>query len=474
MIKPMGVGRSGRPGLSGRFRWPGWPGWSGWHSLAQRSPVLRSILTLVSGTAASQGITLVLQIFIARVYSDVHKGLFGVYGSITGFVITFAALRFDVTIILPDDDRSARVLQRLATRCVLVTSLLTSAVCVAGARILRDHYHHSGALMWWLMGAGVTVFFVSQITTLQYWLTRQGRFGDIAKNRVLQSAAVPVCQLVMGLALHGGLPAIIIGTIAGQLVALLALHMRTPELREPLGDDAPSMRAMIHRYRKMPLLNGPNAVVDSVRNNGINLLIGAVSVAALGQFQLAWNIMQVPVALIAGSVALVFLKKLSDTEPGAMLPLVRAVLLRTCLAAIVPFAVLYLLAPWLFPFVFGATWHDAGYYARALTPWLFMNVLTSPIANIFVVTERQSQLLAFAVAYCVVPLTWLGLSRLDMMPTIIVLGWLMAGMLAVQLVMALAVARDYDRGNRGTSTPVGPAAPAESAPPSPEAGEEPR
>ena len=61
-----------------------------------------------------------------------------------------------------------------------------------------------------------------------------------------------------------------------------------------------------------------------------------------------------------------------------------------------------------------------------------------------------------------------------MMPTIIVLGWLMAGMLAVQLVMALAVARDYDRGNRGTSTPVGPAAPAESAPPSPEAGEEPR
>ena len=72
-------------------------------------------------------------------------------------------------------------------------------------------------------------------------------------------------------------------------------------------------------------------------------------------------------------MALVFLKKLSDTEPGAMLPLVRAVLLRTCLAAIVPFAVLYLLAPWLFPFVFGATWHDAGYYARALTPWLFMN-----------------------------------------------------------------------------------------------------
>ena len=54
-----------------------------WRGLVQRSPVLRSILTLVSGTAVSQVITFVLQIFIARVYSDVDKGLFGVYGSST-------------------------------------------------------------------------------------------------------------------------------------------------------------------------------------------------------------------------------------------------------------------------------------------------------------------------------------------------------------------------------------------------------
>ena len=32
------------------------------------------------------------------------------------------------------------------------------------------------------------------------------------------------------------------------------------------------------------------------------------------------------------------------------------------------------------------------------------------------------------------------------MPTAVVLGWLMAGMLVVQLVMAVVVARDYDRG----------------------------
>ncbi len=419
-----------------------------WRELGRRSPVLGAILTLVSGTATAQVITLVLQVFIARVYSDVDKGLFGVYGSITGFVITFAAMRFDLAIMLPKSDLAARVLLRLASRCIIASSLLTSLVCVVGAQLLHDHYHHSEALTWWLMVSGLTVFLVAQIANLQYWLTRQGRFGAIAKNRVLQSTATAGCQLGMGLLLHGGLAAIVIGTILGQFITLAGLWRRTPELRQPLGDGAPGLRAMAYRYRRMPLLNGPNAIVDSLRNNGLNLLIGAASVAALGQFQLAWAIMQVPVGLIAGSIAQVFLKKLSDIEPGAMTPLVRTVLMRAFLAALGPFTLLYILAPWLFPLVFGSTWHDAGYYARALTPWLFMNVLTSPVSNIFVVTEKQSQLLGFAVVYCVAPLTWMWLSPLELMTSIIVLGWLMAALLAGMVVMALAAARSFDRGDR--------------------------
>ncbi|SHI28929.1 Membrane protein involved in the export of O-antigen and teichoic acid [Actinomyces denticolens] len=417
-----------------------------WEALVARSPVLGAILTLMTGTAAAQLITLVLQIFIARVYSDVDKGLLGMYGSVTGFVITFAALRFDLAIVLPTSERAARVLTRLATRCIVLSSLMTSLTCIALARVLRDHYHHSGPLMWWLMGSGVTVFLVAQVTNLQYWLTRQGRFGAIARNRVLQSTAVAGLQLVFGLALHGGISALLLGTIVGQLLTYVGLRRRAPELSEPIGAGAPSLAEMASRYRRMPLLNGPNAVVDSLRNNGINLLIGAVSVAALGQFQLAWNILQVPVALIAGSVSQVFLKKLSDVEPGEMTPLVRYVLLRALLAATVPFALLYLLAPWLFPLVFGATWVDAGHCARALTPWLLLTVLSSPVSNIFVVTETQSRLLAFAIVYCAAPLAWLWLSPWPFMTTLTVLGALMALLLVGMIAMALAVARRFDRG----------------------------
>lgn len=412
-------------------------------SLLSRSPVLRAILTLMSGTLSAQVIAFVLQIFIARVYSDVDKGLLGVYGSITALVITIAAARYDLAVVLPKDEASARSLHRLASRSILLASIITSLVLIVIARPLKDAYHHSGELALWFSVAGITVALVAQASNLRYWLTRKGRFGDIAVNSVINSLAIAASQLLFGLVFHGGFSALILGTMLGQLVSLLFLVFKTKDARQGTSEDPP-LRQVARRYHRMPLLNGPNALVDSLRNAGINLAIGAVAIAALGQFQLAWNIMQVPVGLIAGAVGQVFLKKLSDTAPGRMRTLVADTYRRAALAALIPFVLLYILAPWLFPFVFGAQWDQAGDFARALTPWLFMTVLTSPVSNLFVVTEKQRRMLVFGVLYCVAPLAWLSLSPLDLLATTTILGLLMAAMLLGLVVMSLITASQYD------------------------------
>lgn len=417
-------------------------------SILRTSPILGAVLTLMSGTLAAQLVAFVLQIAIARVYTDVDKGLLGVYGSITQLVITIAALRYDLAIVLPDSDAAARSVHRLAGRCVLGVSLATSLVLALVAAPLKERYHHSGELALWLVASGVTVALVAQAGNLRYWLTRKGRFGDIAANGVVNSLAIAGLQLLLGLVFDGGFTPLILGTMLGQAVSLLFLVRRTRDARESSGEE-PALREVAARYKRMPLLNGPNALVDAVRNAGINLLIGAVAIGALGQFQLAWNIMQVPVGLIAGALGQVFLKKLSDTPRGEMHPLVSRILVRAALAAAVPFLLLSLLAPWLFPFVFGARWDQAGAFARALTPWLFMNVLTSPISNLFVITENQRRMLVFGVVYCLVPLAWLRFSPLGLLETATVLGFLMAAMLGGLVVMSLATAAQYDAGEEG-------------------------
>ena len=130
-----------------------------------------------------------------------------------------------------------------------------------------------------------------------------------------------------------------------------------------------------------------------------------------------------------------------------MFALVRKTLALTLAVAIVPFALIYLLAPPLLPAILGgAHWQQAALFAAALTPWLYMNFSTSPISNLFVVTGRQGLMLMFAVVYMMVPLGIIWSWHDDMLATIRVVSWAQAGLLAMLCLLALWVAKDYDRG----------------------------
>ena len=128
-----------------------------------------------------------------------------------------------------------------------------------------------------------------------------------------------------------------------------------------------------------------------------------------------------------------------------MQPLVVSAIKRAVLLGVLPFAAIYVLAPWIFPFVFGPQWDQSGYFARALTPWLFTMLVSSPISQVFVVTETQGWLLAFATVYCVVPLSLLHFSPWELLPTIYALGATMAVLLVVMIALAILSARRFDR-----------------------------
>ena len=147
-----------------------------------------------------------------------------------------------------------------------------------------------------------------------------------------------------------------------------------------------------------------------------------------------------------------FFQKLSAIEPGQMRPLVRSTIRRAILIGVVPFALIYLLSPWLFPFFFGDQWDQAGDFARAMTPWLFMLLITSPISNLFVVTEHQDWLLGFSILYTAAPLAWLALSPLDLLATSYILGALMGGLLVLMTLMADLAAGHFDRSPRRPGT----------------------
>ena len=412
--------------------------------LVKRYPTLRHVMVLLTGTAISQVVVMAVSTITARVFTPEAFGQFAVFGSLTAIATTIASMRLDMTIMLPEDDDEARRIARVAT----YSNLAVAGLFTLAALLLRDlviAQYGDPELASWLVMGGFTVFFVAQATMMQFWFNRKTDYRTISLNRVQQSIGSAGGQLGFGLLGLRTLPGLIFGTLIGQAFAFANLRLRAKSLFRPLPEGTTSGMELVRRYKKMPLLNMPTALVDSLRTNGITLLIGTVALGAVGQFNLAWRILQVPIGLINSAISQVFFQKLARVRPGEMLPLVRATILRSLLITLVPFGLIYLVAPWMFTLVFGPQWDMAGEFARALTPWLAMQLVTSPISTVFVVTDNQQWMLGFSIVFCAAPLSLLYFSPLPLLETVFWLGLLMAGMLALMLLMSLLAARGYDR-----------------------------
>ncbi len=412
--------------------------------LAKERPVLKNVLILLTGTSLSQVFAIGVSIFTARIFSPEDFGRFALYGAITAVITTIASLRYDMTIVLPEDDDEARVVGRLATRLNIIFSITASLLALLLRNVIIDIWQDE-VLATWLPFAGLTVFCVAQINVLQYWYNRKTQYGVIAKNRVQQTIGSSGGQLLLGLAGMRSMAGLLFGTLVGQIYAFLNLHRQSTEFRRQPGPDAPSMLEVAKTYKKMPMLNLPNAFIDSIRANGIAMIIGKIAVGSLGQFNLAWRVLHVPIGLINGAVSQVFYRELARVKPGNMRRLTRATIKRAAVLSFIPFAIIYIISPWLFIFVFGDQWDLAGDIARAITPWLAMQLITSPISTVFVVTSKQHWMLVFSIFFAAAPLAFLALSPLEFIDTMTVVGLIMAGMLIIMLVMADFAAGAYDR-----------------------------
>lgn len=403
----------------------------------------RNVAALLTGTVLAQAVTFGVMILLARLYTPADFGWFAIAQSIVSIGTTIASLRYDIAIMLPASDVDARVVQRLAARSIGVVSIILGLTLLLLFPWLKQRVGDEQIAAWFIATA-LLVFLTAQVANRQYWLTRRGRFNTVAANRVIAAVAVAVSQIVSALVL-GGFRGLVVGATVGQLIALINVSRHVRELNGPLPPGAPSIWGMARRYKKMPLINGPNALVDAVSSAGMNILIARVAVAGLGQYSLAQKSTTAPASMINSALVQVFLHRMSKAPRGTLTKLVTRALSRISVVTVPVFLLMYFVLPAVVPWVFGNQWVEAGQLAQALVPWVGLGTLTAPTSNVFVVTERQGTLLAFSIVYGAVPLLVLGLSALPLIDTVRLLSWSMSALLLVSVALALGVSRRYDR-----------------------------
>jgi len=402
--------------------------------------IRRSILTLVTGAVLSQAATVLAMPILARIYGPPEFGMYALFVSITTVLCVGATFQYELSIVLPRSAREGAALVGLGMRLLLVSSLVMTVIGVALAASLTGL---SDGVRVLLVLGGLEVFLLASSRILGYWLTRNRSFRQLSRNRFIQALVSAIAQIIVGYLGVTSSVGLAMGLMLGQAAALVLLVVSdtSSRLRKESGTHH-RWSYLLRKYWKQPALNAPQALVDSVRVNGINLVIGAVSMSALGQYSQAFRLVQVPAGLVGSAVSQVYFPDMAAAPRRDLPRLIRSSVLRSLALGFVPFALIWLLSPWFFPWFLGEEWADAGHFAQALTPWLYLNLATSPVATVFVILGKQHIGLPFAVVYALVPITVLWSLRDDLFVAVVVMSLAQTFLLLVNLALVFWLARD--------------------------------
>lgn len=360
----------------------------------------RHVLTLLTGTGLAQLIALAAAPLLSRLYTPEDFGVFALYLSVVSLLAILATGRYELAIVLPEDDDDARHLLALALLISLVVSAASLGLVLLFGDWLALRSGHA-SLAGWLLLLPLSVLFTAVINTFTCWANRRQQYPQLALNRVAQSGGAAAASVGLGVAgwASAGLLA---GSVLGQglSAAMLAVQTRGA-LCSPRRLERARLSSLLRRYINFPRVNLPHALLDALQASALLALLGAAfGSQVLGWYAFALRIARAPLAMLGASVGQVFQQRAAQVfnEGGDLAGLARRTTLRLAWFA-VPFALLMAVAPALFAWAFGPGWREAGVYALILTPWMLLNFLTSPLSQLPLVVGQQGRALAFGVAY---------------------------------------------------------------------------
>lgn len=368
--------------------------------LRQKS-FMRNVLVLMTGTATAQVLTTAAAPVLTRFFAPEDFGVLGLFLAMSGIVANVATLRYELAIVLPEDEEDAANVLGLSLLSVAAISCLAAAVIAVGRTWMAERMQ-APALADHLWMAPLYIAGAGSYLALNYWSTRKKSFSRLSISRVFRSLGVVVTQLAAGIG-KAGAGGLVLGQVIGQGLAtgVLALQVwRDDWLRIRASLSLARIRELATRYRDFPLFSSPQALVNSVSQSTPAFMFGVLfGPAVVGLYWFTHRLLMLPTDLIGKSVRQVFFQRAAELHNSGQN--VHAVLVRATLGlagiALPVLVAIGIGGPRLFGLVFGPEWEAAGGYARWMVLWWASYFINPPSVMLIPVFDLQKQHMIYEV-----------------------------------------------------------------------------
>jgi len=351
----------------------------------------RSVFTLVTGTTIAQAIPVIISPILTRLYTPEDIGILSLFTTISIIFGNVVNAKFELAIVLPDDDRDAFNIAALS----ILIALFISLVLLIGTLIYSTKIAlllNSEEIKYWLYFVPLVVLLMGIFNTLNYLNIRLGNYSKISKSQIYRSLTLAMVQILLGI-VKSGPSGLITGNILSYLPLNIELGNRVINRREILTYiNSKDMKSLSKKYINFPKFTLPASFINtSSRYLPILFIPYFFTTNFLGFYSIINRLLNTPLLLIGNSIGQVFTKIISQekNKGGNTKKIFDSTLKKLFLVSLPIFILLYFSVEDLFGIVFGKNWQIGGYYCKILIPLFFVRFIAIPLSITMEIFSKQ-------------------------------------------------------------------------------------
>ncbi len=359
-----------------------------------KNQIARNITLITGGTAFSQFLGILFSPIITRIYPPEQYGILTAFSALLGFVVISASLDYQKAIPISENDDQAINLIVLSTVFLVLTVIIISILLVLYGDFFLDLLD-SNALLPYKFIIPIGLLLMGLYNIVLQWGYRERNYKIITKTKISQSFVSNLAKVILGimnLGPIGLISGVIIGKSAG-IMSLMTLIYKKANLFSNIS--ICNLKKVLKRYKNFPLYSAPSNYVYVAGNNlPVVLLATLFGSTVTGLFGLAKSITELPMSLIGMSVAQVFYSEsasIGKDNPQKIKLFAIKLIKKMAIIALIPLITLLLFGPWLFSFVFGNQWYEAGVYSRILSLMVYFHFIVIPVGRVLEIFEKQRE-----------------------------------------------------------------------------------
>ena len=362
----------------------------------KESAIAKNIATLVSGNIIGYAINTFLLLFIIRVYSPAEIGTYDLIVSDGAIITTVVGLGLVMAILIPKDDRTAKMLCQIVSIFSIISMIIGSIVLIAISgrfKLFSLNFNYSLAC---ILLAIYSYFFIQQQLFYAY-VNRKGLYRVLFWNPIIMAASNSMISLILGI-LGLSSPGYMIGTICSLLLSILLMIKNANPYDERFT--LHEIKETLSIYKDFPMVQMPANVVSVVSQQiPIQYLGNVFNKATLGGFTMANRILSIPIALISTQISKVYQRELAirnnkEEEVGDFaLDLLR----KNYFLAFIPIFILVVFGKPVVGIALGNKWAVSAIYMTILGADYLLKYCTSCISGTFVIVDRPRMSLLLSI-----------------------------------------------------------------------------